>query len=1396
MEVPQAPPIKTFYTEVPIATAGAPNCIIAVPAGEDYAAMGREVAAAIKDVSGAEVPVQEAAGLSRATLENSNVILLGYFANNPLVNVIYDLHYVCLDAEWPGAGGYVVRTVHDPLGTGTSCVYLGGSDAESTGLAVDYFIASLPENGDIAYPHTVRIMLPNGLAPYKPNPEAVQKRIDAARSLNFRAAGDALTVAATNYYTTGNPEELEVFKGLVPIFHAIIAKMGQITDSRGTFYLFNMWDNAEESPVFSPEDRQTVHEMLWEFANKFAPTLGEAHEMKVPAGNHWDARVAYDVARYFYKYYNIDAGGLWTWAGIYFTEKAKFWRSAEDCPGYGGMTVYDTMYYCIPEDYTEFFDGGNARKMADYGMAVMNNLGGHAGFGDTSSMGAIGYWSSLFQACAWKYQDGRYLHAYEKASGLTRSNFAYNTYLQNEIKPEVPTDMLGVHVVPLPDWVYENRGDVLGTAPVAMNPVLDADPTPPREECFDKITFRASFERDDQYMILGGISHGYHAHPDGNSIIEMTDEGRYCIFDSGYFVPDTVEHNTLVVYRDGLFEPIPRLTGLSAIGDFPKTGMTQTYLNGYNGVNWRRNIIWNKENYFLVIDEVEAEEDANFGMNLILRTLSDKAPQIGADRVMATYQAKPFRIVSASHTPFKTTGTMPPNAERHAVIEAKAVDMEIGEKEYFFNLLDCGGTDEEWPYEIVPAGAGAVMVKSADGYALAGTGKYEAAGGVVVDAAVFNIRPDGFEVAGGRTFTAGQTWFASDVPISIGLQLGTNATGTIEAKQPAIVTLWAADDTVDIDGKTVKARTSPDGVEIDIAPGQHTIAFKPGAAQIAAGAWEDAYAEFAGEHKAVLAQMAAAGLEGETMEADWELDVSRTEVRSVYENADGEEVVALSTTGTPKVWADAQSGCRPRDSFDGNPETYSATGSGLAWTNDAPKDMGMEWPKPVKIGVFEIDYYSAQYAPADDGHELQAWDAEAEDWYKVLADVTKDDSGTNWRYTFPPVETTRMRVLITKFNPSRTAVREVRIFAEDATHVEREVRIPLKTNALAGMDVDGDGQVEILAAIGNIVRCIKADSTVIWEQELPNEALAIDAYDLDNDGYGEVVAGCRDHKLYCFDYQGNERWAVLTPADPYLPEVEPATGEVKVVGCADIDGDGDGEIVIGSSNWFAYGYDHEGNKLWGVLNWAHQPTSIAFVDLGNGTLGSFISTTYNDANLFGPDGKKIGGVSVGYHGAAMSTASGDLDDDGHADLITGSRVGGVHCAGFGSTRSWTQFMGAEVTAVAVADMNNDEMLEVIATSKNFHVLVTDPDGTVLWSKNVGEAILDMAVADINGDAIPEIIVATEGGMVRVLDSNGTITHTFAAPDDVTKIVVGDFNGDGQMQIAAGCSDGVLYGDLR
>ncbi len=1043
LEIPPMPPLKTFYTEVAIAHAAEPDCLIAVPPGDDYAQIGQKIAAAIKRVSGADIPVKNATTISRDRLRDTNLILVGYFANNPLVNRIYDEHYVCLDTSWPGPGGYVIRTVHDPMGTGTCFVYLGGADIDAVTKATDDFITSLPEEGDIVYPHTVQIVLPDGPMTHEHNPERIASAINDLTGKNFGAVAARLTQAGTSYYLSGDPDEVAIFKGTAAVLHDIIKKTEKISETTAAMGLLNMWDVVEEAPGFSNTDRAAITAMMWEFANKSTYANTTTQDSPIPSANNCNSQVAWDIARYFMKYYDLDVAGLWTWCDVYFKSKAKFWRSAEDCPGYGGLTVYDTLYWALPAQYDEYFDSGLARKMADYGLAVMNNLGGYAGFGDTSKMGVIGHWGNIFAACAWKYRDGRYIYALDRCPGLVRSYFSCNNYSQDLIEPELPEDMLGIHVVPLPDWVYDHRESVLGTAPKAMNPVLDADPMPPREECFDKISFRTSFERQDQYLLLGGISHGFHAHPDGNSIIEFTDNDRYCLFDSGYFVPDTIEHNTLVIYRDGLFEPIPRLTGLAALGDFPRVGMTRTYLNGYNGVNWRRNIVWNKEKYFLVIDEVEAVEAGEYGLNAIFRTLSDDAPKIDQDRVTAIHKGKPFGIVSASHTPFKSTSTQPRVANRHAIVESKSVQMQRGDRQYFMNLLYATDEERAWPYEIVSAGDGVVMVKSPEGYAFAGTGKAQPLQQTVFDAAVFYIEPDSFALADGKRLTAGgRTWFAASKPVNIQIDILRTATGTIEAKEETQVVLLAAGE-VKLDGELVQLRDGkrgPDTVMFTVPPGDHRLSYFAVAGGLDIGSWQDAYERFEERHREVLAALASGADESKQMQAAWEVENAQTVTSTVYLNQAGETMSQITRSGKAKCWTEAQNGARADRAVDGNPETYAAVGSRIEWANDLPKDIGVEWDKPVDVGCVQIDYYNASYAPTMPGQQLQAWDGE--DWYPIEAEIDMDESGARWTYRFTPVKTTRIRVFITEFNGARTAVREMRLFSEPVTVAQRDTRAP------------------------------------------------------------------------------------------------------------------------------------------------------------------------------------------------------------------------------------------------------------------------------------------------------------------------------------------------------------------
>lgn len=434
-EIPPPPKLKTFYTQVPITENGQAKCFIATPDGQEYARLGERLAEAIQRVSGARIDVKSASELSADMLEKSNAVLLGYFANNRMIERLYDEYFVTLDSQWPGRGGYVIRTVHDPLGAGTSFLCLGGADPAAVEKAVDHFISTLPKKGDITCPHTVKIVTPDGPLTHSSDPEAVARRIESAKGRSFNTLANMFCKAGLNYHRTGNPDELEVLKGVTPEFAELVRRHDQLGGTWGQLCFANVWDVVEEAPQFRPEDRVGITQFLWELTHR-SPYFGRtATDAPFPEGNLSSTRMAIGLARYWKKYYGLDPGGLYGWANARSQSQAKFWRPREDCPGYGSISACDTVFYVLHYGYDKYWKDGTGRKMADYGIAVINNLGGIAGFGDTGAMGSSSNWPALFRAAAWKLRDGRYLAAEEHAASgggvpLMGGHF------QDEIQPD------------------------------------------------------------------------------------------------------------------------------------------------------------------------------------------------------------------------------------------------------------------------------------------------------------------------------------------------------------------------------------------------------------------------------------------------------------------------------------------------------------------------------------------------------------------------------------------------------------------------------------------------------------------------------------------------------------------------------------------------------------------------------------------------------------------------------------------------------------------------------------------------------------------------------------------------------------------------------------------------
>ena len=275
--------------------------------------------------------------------------------------------------------------------------------------------------------------------------------------------------------------------------------------------------------------------------------------------------------------------------------------------------------------------------------------------------------------------------------------------------------------------------------------------------------------------------------------------------------------------------------------------------------------------------------------------------------------------------------------------------------------------------------------------------------------------------------------------------------------------------------------------------------------------------------------------------------------------------------------------------------------------------------------------------------------------------------------------------------------------------------------------------------------------------------IKVTAGDLNGDGAPELVVSLED---------GDPAIAVLTNdgsgafGAPELISVPNATYYKTDVAVADVDLDGDGDVLYGTSGWF------DTDKSYGFA---------LFRNAGDGTLGAMESVSV------GPD-----------FGVIYDFAVADVTGDGWPDVMGTSRTtteGGfvlVAGDGAGGFEAAVDYRAGEYTrSIATGDVDLDGDLDVVvANSASLTVKVFENDG-MGFSKpslfELGAYPGDTAVGDIDQDGDVDAVIGDFDGF-WVLENQGDAVFEFTQlPDPGGKphTKLRDVNGDGALDLLYG-----------
>ena len=326
----------------------------------------------------------------------------------------------------------------------------------------------------------------------------------------------------------------------------------------------------------------------------------------------------------------------------------------------------------------------------------------------------------------------------------------------------------------------------------------------------------------------------------------------------------------------------------------------------------------------------------------------------------------------------------------------------------------------------------------------------------------------------------------------------------------------------------------------------------------------------------------------------------------------------------------------------------------------------------------------------------------------------------------------------------------------------------LSESALAVGDLDGDGDLEVVAAEG---------------MRVCGGALSV----LDT-GPASVGGRCGSYGMHIYAWHHDGQ-----PVAGW-PQMPGSDNRLTTPALADLSAGGNLEVIVGSIDGRVYVYDHQGAPVagWPQATGDALYATPAVADLhGDGALQVVACSYDGQTYAWRHDGTLVAGWPQFTGRCDASPLLVDVDADGDREVVVTGREGRLsafHADG-SLVSGWPLTVtGRFVASPAAADLDGDGVQEIVAAAQDA-LYVWQPDGTPVsgWPKLglAGDLISSPALADLDGDGDLEIVLAGTALMVYAWHHDGTMVDGWGlakAPVAHSSPVVGDIDGDGDLEV--------------